>query len=36
VLRQDAPGEIVVSIDNTGAVGAVDLVAVVRLPVGWH
>jgi hypothetical protein len=35
VLRQDAPGEIVVSIHNTGAVGAVDLVAVVRLPVGF-
>jgi RNA polymerase sigma factor (sigma-70 family) len=34
-LRQDAPGEIAVSIRNTGAGGAVDLVAVVRLPAGF-
>jgi RNA polymerase sigma factor (sigma-70 family) len=34
-LRQDATGEVAVSIHNTGASGAVDLVAIVRLPVGF-
>ena len=33
--RQDATGEVAVSIHNTGASGAVDLVAIVRLPVGF-